>query len=325
MARKNLLKGLMETPIDPAEGQGDPVQSQVKKPTTPRYTKGAIGAVSQSIAELKSRSVIEVDVALVDWAGNIDRLEENDADHQALMQSIQEYGQQVPVLLRPNPDNPERFQVVYGRRRLRALRDLGLHAKALIRDLDDRALIIAQGQENSARKDLTFIERANFARQMRDAGYDRKVIGDALHVDKTVISRMLSVADLVPVALIEAIGPAPSVGRDRWLALAAHMDTAATELKDAVALAQTTGGGSDLRFKAVFDMVQHAASGQGPQRKRPSSHAVKSSDGAELGRVTWKAGQMVMTLDEAADEGFNTWLLQNFAEIHQNWKNQSDE
>ncbi|GAA6210130.1 plasmid partitioning protein RepB [Cognatishimia sp. WU-CL00825] len=325
MARKNLLKSLMETAEEPNAGQSPPAPSQTKKAATPRYTKGAIGAVSQSIAELKSRSVMEVDVALVDWAGNVDRLEHNDADHQALMQSIQEYGQQVPVLLRPNPNDPERYQVVYGRRRLRALRDLGLTAKALIRDLDDRALIIAQGQENSARKDLTFIERANFARQMREAGYDRKVIGDALHVDKTVISRMLSVADLIPVTLIEAIGPAPSVGRDRWLALAAGLEKSAANLQDAVSLAAATGGGSDLRFKAVFDMIEKSSSGQGAAQKRPSSHAMKTKDGAELGRVTWKAGQMIMTLSEGAGDGFNTWLLQNFAEIHQNWKNQTDE
>ena len=177
MARKNLLQGLMD------QGKDGASPSKTPATPTPRYSKGAIGAVSQSIQELKSRSVVEVDARMVDAAGVKDRLDPADTDHTALVESIREYGQQVPVLLRVNPNDPERYQVVYGRRRIRALKDLGLPVKALIRDLDDRALIIAQGQENTARKDLTFIERANFARQMRDGGYDRKVICDALHVD----------------------------------------------------------------------------------------------------------------------------------------------
>jgi len=61
---------------------------------------------------------------------------------------------------------------------------------------------------------------------MIDAGYERRIVCDALSIDKTVLSRMLSVTDRVPLALIEAIGAAPGIGLDRWLAfaelLAAH-------------------------------------------------------------------------------------------------------
>ena len=90
----------------------------------------------------------------------------------------------------------------------------------MVRNLNDHDLVIAQGQENSARKDLSFIEKANFAAQMQQGGYDRKVICDALSIDKTVISRMLSIIDALPAGLIRAIGAAPGAGRDRWLALA---------------------------------------------------------------------------------------------------------
>jgi ParB family transcriptional regulator, chromosome partitioning protein len=44
-----------------------------------------------------------------------------------------------------------------------ALRDLGQPVRALVRDFDDAALVMAQGQENGARRDLSFIEKANFA------------------------------------------------------------------------------------------------------------------------------------------------------------------
>jgi len=184
MARKDLMKGLMgENTPDEAPARVDAAR--------PRYTKGAIGAVSRSIEDLKRRSIVEVDARMIDAGGFRDRLDE-DADLKVLISSIEEYGQQVPVLLRVNPNNAERYQIVYGRRRVAALKALGQPIKALIRDLNDEALVLAQGQENAARKDLTFIEKANFARQMRDAGYDRKIICDALAMDKTLISRLLS-------------------------------------------------------------------------------------------------------------------------------------
>ncbi len=326
MARKNLLQGLMDEAKAGADKPApSPAPSAAAKPATPRYKKGAIGAVSQSIADLKSRSVSDVDVDLIDMAGNVDRLDHDEADHKALMQSIRDYGQQVPVLLRPNPENPERFQVVYGRRRLRALKDLGIAAKALIRDLDDRELLIAQGQENTARKDLTFIERANFARQMRDAGYDRKVIGDALHVDKTVISRMLTVADLIPVELIEAIGPAPAVGRDRWLALSGLLEKTQMGADEAVALISAKES-SDQRFKSLLMQIEAKLADRAPSKpnKTPTAHPLKDAGGAEFGRVTWSGGKMVVTFKEETD-GFDDWLLKNLSEIHQNWKNQSGE
>ncbi|MFC3119555.1 plasmid partitioning protein RepB C-terminal domain-containing protein [Jhaorihella thermophila] len=79
-------------------------------------------------------------------------------------------------------------------------------------------------------------------------GYDRKVICDALHVDKTLISRMLSVADRIPAALIQAIGAAPSVGRDRWLKLADLL----TAGQEQAAIAAAQGDTSDDRFEAVL-------------------------------------------------------------------------
>ncbi len=305
MARKDILKGLMEAP---KTDDTPPARVDAAKP---RYTTGAIGAVSQSIADLKRRSVIEVDPRLIDTAGLHDRLGE-DGDLAALVDSIREYGQQVPVLLRPNPNDAERYQVVYGRRRVAALKQLGQPVKALVRVLDDRELVIAQGQENSARKDLTFIEKANFARQMVAAGYERKVIGDALHMDKTLISRMLSVAERVPEALIDVIGAAPAVGRDRWLALANLVG----DSDDAVGLA--IGKTSDKRFEAVMRGLSKPKT----QKPKPQQTAerLRSDSGAEIATASRKAGRVVLTINSKNADGFDDWLVTHLAEIHRNWK-----
>lgn len=298
MARKDMMKGLM--------GQIPPLPPRPEKtPGHPRYKKGAIGAVSKSIDYLKKRAIIEVDARIIDQAGLEDRLGEDDG-LKALMQSIETYGQQVPVLLRVSPIEPERYQIVFGRRRVAALKALGLQVKALVRDLSDYELIMAQGQENTARKDLTFIEKANFARQMRDAHYDRKIIGDALSMDKTLISRLLHVADTVPQDLIEAIGAAPSYGRDRWLKLAEMLNG-----RDLVKAA--VGDSSDDRFAAVVAALAE------PKPAVAAATSIMSSDGGKLAVVKKTDSKTTLTLSTKSTEGFDDWLVDNLSDIHCDW------
>ncbi|GHA59034.1 plasmid partitioning protein RepB [Amylibacter ulvae] len=331
MARKNLLQGLMDdqpakaAPKDDAPDETSNADA-VNKPASPtparsRYTKGAIGAVSQSIADLKSRSVSDIDPFLIDAGGVQDRLDYVEDEHHALMESIRDYGQQVPVLVRPHPDDPDRYQIVYGRRRVLALRDLGLNVKAMIRDLDDDALIMAQGQENTARKDLSFIEKANFARQMQDGGYARKTMCDALHIDKTVISRMLSIVERLPVEVIERIGAAPNVGRDRWLALANAFEAREYDANEAISVINFSGAEtSDKRFDALFQMLTRDQGAKQP-RKQPSTRTpLKTTEGLQIGEASWGNGKMTMTMNNELTDGFDEWLVEHISEIHARWK-----
>lgn len=294
MARKNLLEGLMK---GQAEGAAPPAPAQ------PRRQSGAIGAVSQSLADLRTRAVAEVPADMIDDAGLRDRLDEDTAGIAELMESLREYGQQVPVMLRHSPNVEGRYEIVYGRRRVAALKRLGQPVRAMVRDLDDRSLVVAQGQENAARKDLSFIEKANFARQMIDAGFDRKVICDALHVDKTVVSRMLAVTTEVPEPVILAIGAAPAAGRDRWLALARRI--AAHPLDKVISLAQ--GADSDARFQAVFDALA-------PQKASHPQERIVGGDGTALADTARRGGKPVMTFH---DDKFADWLRQNLARLHE--------
>ena len=296
MARKDLLKNLMAAPA-PDDGRSP----------LPRSDRGAIGAVSKSINELKNRAIIEVPADMIDNAGVEDRLDDDPAGIEGLMASIKEYGQQVPVLLRQSLNLEGRYDIVFGRRRVAALRRLGMPVKAMVRSLNDRELIVAQGQENSARKDLSFIEKANFARQMVAAGYDRKLVCDALSIDKTVISRMLTVVEALPDRLIRAIGAAPSAGRDRWLALAQKAEGRSVD--ELVLLA--AGPDSDTRFAAVL-------AGLATPPARPATQVLQAADGAALGQARRGAARAVIELDGPGRD-FADWLIDNIAEIHRDW------
>ncbi len=328
MARKDLLKGLMgdaaPNPDAPQTPPAPPSEHTVD-PARPRMTKGAIGAVSRSIADLKSRSVIEVDPFLIDSGGVQDRLESDSAEDAELARSIAEYGQQVPVLVRPHPEKEGRYQIVYGRRRVLALRDLGQPVKALVRDLDDRELVLAQGQENTARRDLSFIEKANFARQMVAAGYERKHICDAISVDKTMLSRMMAVVERIPIGVIEGIGAAPGVGRDRWLALADLIEGHEADEDEMLSMAAATAASdtSDARFQALHDYLA------GMYKRKPTTdlydesgepgRPLHGSKGEPLGRVEYSPRTVTLKLTRRGLRGFDDWLVENLPEIHRDF------
>lgn len=330
MARKNLLKGLMDGATPDGAVSKDSPKTETKQPR--RASTGAIGAVSRSIEALKSRSVVDIDPDDIKAGGVNDRLEHDEDDHQKLMHSLSTYGQQVPILVRPDPEEPDKYQIVYGRRRVLAMRDLGLPIKAMIRDLDDDALIMAQGQENSARRELSFIERVNFARQMLDAGYERKIIADALSTDKTLISRMVSVAETVPIEVIEMIGAAPSTGRDRWLTFARLWDQSDYSIEDASAAIAVAPKGetSDERFAALLAALEsHSGDTQNPATARKTKirpAPLIGDNDVSLGRIKRQPNATVLEFDRKRAAGFDLWLADHIHEIHRDWLNsQSDE
>ncbi|WOI58220.1 plasmid partitioning protein RepB [Palleronia sp. LCG004] len=329
MARKDLMKGLMGEDEDspspaPKPDPQSPGPDAPRKRAGPRYSKGAIGAVSQSIADLKTRSIVDLDPFTIEAGGLQDRLEHDDADHALLMDSLKTYGQQVPILVRHHPETADRYQIVYGRRRVLALRDLGQPVKAMIRDLDDREAIMAQGQENSARRDLSFIERVNFARQMIEAGYDRKIIGDALSTDKTLISRMISISESLPVELIETIGAAPGIGRDRWLDFSRRWTEAEYDIEDAeTMLSSCPSDGSDARFDYLHEWLtrkDRTVPRQAPV-PRPPREPLKRPDGVAYGHLTRGPKSTRIEISAARGRGFDTWLAENLDRIHRDWLN----
>jgi len=313
MARKNLLTALM-TPAVAAPPA--PPGSHAIDPERPRYNKGAIGAISRSVADLQARALAEIDPNLIDAGGMQDRLGTDNADDAALRDSIAEYGQQVPVLVRPHPTNDGRFQIVYGRRRVLALRELGRPVKALVRDLDDRDLLIAQGQENTARRDLSFIEKASFARQLAAAGYDRKIIGDTLSMDKTLISRLLSVVDRIAPEVVQAIGAAPSVGRDRWMVLADAIAAGDHDADDLVAQVNIAkADSSDARFAAALTY----AKGRPRPSARPAPQPVQSVNGVAFAAAERRGGRLVLRFEKHVDRRFEDWLVSELPALHRKW------
>ena len=218
MARKHLLANIGDRPAKPVEQDG------VAESRVEYARRGASRSMMQSLDDLAESSmrvlegdiVVSLDPDKLDPSPYADRIGEDEEKDGELLQAIKNAGQHSPVLVRPHPQISGRYIVVFGHRRVRVARKLGQEVRAVIKPLEDIAHVIAQGQENSARDDLSFIEKALYARRLLESGIDKATIKTALTIDDTLLSRMLSVADVVPEAVLEALGAAKGVGRDRW-------------------------------------------------------------------------------------------------------------
>ncbi|MEI2297051.1 plasmid partitioning protein RepB [Ensifer sp. MJa1] len=276
MARKNLIGISDDRAI---EAEADLGRSSVDRPISGLISAARpaspVGGITRSLSNITQKveraqelerqlaeglAVVELDPAHVDASFVADRLGVAADAQSALAQQIREHGQQVPILVRPHPAEAGRFQVAYGHRRLAAAREIGAKVRAVVRDLSDEQLVISQGQENNTRTDLSFIERSLFATRLEDRGFARDVIMSALGVDKAALSKMITVVRRLPIDLIEAIGPAPSIGRRRWTELAEllEQDGKAEAAADFTNDETFQARDSDQRFEVLWAFLRAA-------------------------------------------------------------------
>jgi ParB family chromosome partitioning protein len=345
MARKNLLTGLTERKAPSGEAEEGPI---LKPPSAAFSGRGAFGAVTRTIDDLAARAdaaralearitagemVVELDPALIDSSFIADRMETDDENYRALRDSIAAKGQDSPILVRPHPDAPGRYQVAFGHRRLRAAADLGRSVRCIVKPLSDRDLVIAQGQENSARADLSFIERGRFAQTLEWAGYDRQVIMQALTIDKTTLSRLIGVVNRLPTDIVEAIGPAHAAGRDRWVELATVYVQRAVErpVDPLLESAVFKEAPSDTRFEMLFEHLSRPeVTPPEPEPEAPPKPVrpprvvrkprdVMSKTGLNLGKVTVNENVFVLTIERAVAKDFGEFLLSRVGSLYEEY------
>ncbi len=322
-------KGILTTDMTTAD-KDKPVRDR------PRMMPGgAVGALQSSLSKLQENAVQEIDPALIDDAGFEDRLGQDGRAFAQLKESLQTYGQQVPVLLRPHPKQKGRYEIVYGRRRMKALRELGLPVKAMVRQLDDHALVMAQGQENTSRQDLSFIEKASFAAQLQEAGYDRPTTAAALSIDLPMLSRMLKVGTAFDLAFLRQIGSAPGIGRDRWMALVKLFQDPAAKSRAGNFMNRPEFAvlDSDARFDAVFEKAARKPQARPESRPAPPApskpRTLRDSGGKALAELRSNTRGVSLTIPARTAEGFDLWFNDNaeavIQELHARWQNQRPE
>jgi ParB family transcriptional regulator, chromosome partitioning protein len=275
-----------------------------------------------------SERIVDFDTGLILPSPIPDRFNSAYSD-EALTQiaeSMRERGQIVPGMVRPIGSSGK-FQIVYGRRRLAVAKLLGLKFKAVIRELTDEQAVILQGEENAERADLSFIEKCVFALAQEKAGFRRDVICASLTTTKSHISEMIKIASAIPPDVLESIGPAPTIGRGRWLEFAEciERDDALLRVREIC----TRKSALDLKSEERFNLAFKAFGGGKPTTKSPPTRAHSRAWSSSNGRLTFTAKTaakgLTFNLANHDAEKFGDWFLENADRLYADFLNTDPE
>lgn len=311
-------------------------------PAPPSSMMSANRALRSARDAVDAHHVWDLDPAQIDDDRRMeDRLDPGDV--QDLREAIEANGQTVPILVRRNPENPDRYLLIYGRRRLEAIRqsDKVTRVRALVANMDDTAALRAQVSENMARRDLSFIEKALLARSLVESGFGNQTrVAEVLTVSKSAISMAINVVEAIGEDLVRVIGPAHGIGRPRWEALARAItetgaDTqrlidVAMDARDRIALERLTEDipaedidPSVAAFEAVSRALDHARRRSAPD-KAPSPASSRSRKLTLGGKPAGALRRTAKGLTIALDDGpFADWVEAEaeklIDELHARW------
>ena len=273
----------------------------------------ALGALQGSLASIR-----EIDPSLIDDWGPKDRLveftavnaEDDDEGFEALKSSIRDGGQQVPILVRRSKAAEGRFEAIYGRRRLKACRELGIKVRANVQDIDDATALLAKGLENAARRNLSFYEKARFAEAIQAAGHESATVRQVLNLSASGHSHLSKVTQNVPTRVGDLIGAAPKSGRPRWTDLAELF--LERKLTEKIALDLLTKISATLTSDERLDALIKEAS------KRGTKESSGPREIAPMDGVVIKAGRGSVSLSvkkSGRSADFANWLEANLEDI----------
>ncbi|HEV7306299.1 plasmid partitioning protein RepB [Ensifer sp.] len=321
MSRKD-SKGLFANVLNQLDASPDRAGAQ--RTTSPHLLKVAAGVRQiQERSELAERllkdggQIIEIDPEDILDSAIPDRFATayEAANLAELVQSMAEHGQSTPGLVRSVQGAPRPFQIVFGRRRLAAARLLGVKFKAIARDLNDEDAIVLQGEENSNRFDLSFIERCLFARAQELAGFSRDVISKSLSTGKSHVSEMIRLASALPHDVLQEIGAAPDVGRRRWVDFEAKWSSHDAPLQvaqSALVKEEVRSADTNARFTSVFEALTGKTEGTLLSVDVPQL----VSHGLVLGQVSHGKSGSKLAFNKSVPSGFVDFVAEQIEQLH---------
>ncbi|MBP0440399.1 plasmid partitioning protein RepB [Tianweitania sediminis] len=287
------------------EGKESPLPAPIGQRSM--LTPGVIQASQKSISDLRQerdrlKALVEqggtgqdLDPDLIDPSPFRDRLPDDDGqEFQAFKEEFVSEGQKLPILVRVDPENPERYQTAFGHRRTRAAREAGIRVRAVVAELSDRDLAIAQGVENDGRRQrLSWIERARFAADMEAKGLKARDIRAALSVDDPELTRFRAVIGALSMEVVEKIGRAPKAGRPKWVSLGklvADSPEAGRVVDETLAVAKVSSLSSDERLDSLIKALRL------PGTSRRTDHDLDDGKGNRIGTAVFGQGTIKLSL-----------------------------
>ena len=181
-----------------------------------------------------------------------------------LAQSIREHGLVEPLVVRKVAGQADKFELVAGERRWRALQRAGVHeALVVVKDVSAKEAFELALIENVQREELNPIELAEaFDRLVREHGYSQEALAERVGKDRTTIANALRLLKLPPSVRARVIGGELSEGHARAL-LGAGSSAAIEELAERVRRGR-------LSVRATEALVRQSTTKSGADGAGPS-------------------------------------------------------
>jgi ParB family chromosome partitioning protein len=227
----------------------------------------------------------------------------------AEINSFSKHGQLVATLGRPVRGNPDYdIELICGARRLFVARHLNVQILVELREMTDRAAVIAMDVENRQRQDVSPYERGlSFARSLRAGHFESQdELARALKISQSQVSRLLTLARL-PSIVVNAF-PNPLEIREGWGPdlTAALQDVRKRDATIACARALAATAPRPSAVEVYQQLVSASVAGRKP-RTGSYDEVVRDIDGTLLFRIRSqeKAIALLLPRDRISQETLN--------------------
>jgi ParB family chromosome partitioning protein len=163
----------------------------------------SISSEQTAMVEPTAGGIVQLSVYEIDGSPHQPRDDFNDAELEALAQSLRDHGLLQPIVVRRLGD---RYQLIAGERRLRAAIKAGwTQVPSQVREADDRQVAELAIIENLQRKDLNALEKAaSFQQYLSTYGCTQEELAGRLAVDRSTVANLIRLMEL-PEEVQEAV------------------------------------------------------------------------------------------------------------------------
>ncbi|MBN9511073.1 MAG: ParB/RepB/Spo0J family partition protein [Alphaproteobacteria bacterium] len=250
----------------------------------PRLGRGLAALLGDAGSGLAADAAAVRTVPIGDLAPNPNqpRSEIRAAPLDELVASIRARGILQPLLARPHPREPGRYEIIAGERRWRAAQAAGLHeVPVLVRPFQDPEAMAASLVENLQREDLNPLEEAEGYRRLLDEfTMSQEALGGAVGKSRSHVANMLRLLNLPPRVQTELRKGAISAGHARaLLADPAPEQAALVVIARGLNVRQTEA----LVTQRARGETDHQTAGAQGSAKDPDLAALERSLSARLG------------------------------------------
>jgi ParB family chromosome partitioning protein len=267
-------------PAKPRPAKPGPAKPQPTKPRSvkPRLGRGLAALFGDMPAKFGGDAATDdirrLSIDLLDPSPFQPRMNFDEAMLADLAESIRTQGILQPVLVRPHPDVPRRYQIIAGERRWRAAGMSGQHEIPVIcRQLNDVESATAALIENLQRENLNPIEEAEgYQRLIQNFGFTHEALGTAVSKSRAHVGNIMRLLTLPDSVRDEVRKGALSTGHARAMLTSPDPARIAPEIiKKGLSVRQTER------------MVQRLVKQKGPAKPAPDTARVEGDLAAQIG------------------------------------------